>query len=64
MCCALQLWSRSREDHAGAVATYVELCERGGELPFLSLVRSAGLTSPFEAGALAEVARLAREVFA
>jgi M3 family oligoendopeptidase len=64
MCCALQLWSRSREDHADAVATYVELCERGGELPFLSLVKSAGLKSPFEAGALAEVARLAREFFA
>ena len=64
MCCALQLWSRSREDHAGAVATYVRLCERGGELPFLSLVKSAGLQSPFEPGALRDVAALAREFFA
>jgi M3 family oligoendopeptidase len=64
MCCALQLWSRSRENHARAMATYLELCERGGALPFLSLVSSAGLKSPFEPGALAEVARLAREFFA
>jgi M3 family oligoendopeptidase len=64
MCCALQLWSRSRGDHAGAVATYVQLCERGGELPFLSLVQSAGLRSPFESGALRDVAALAREFFA
>jgi M3 family oligoendopeptidase len=64
MCCALQLWSRSLADHSGAVATYVELCERGGELPFLSLVKSAGLQSPFEPGVLAGVAALAREFFA
>ena len=64
MCCALQLWSRSVNDRAGALATYVELCERGGELPFLSLVKSAGLRSPFQPGALADVARLAREFFA
>ncbi|HWT04274.1 MAG TPA: M3 family oligoendopeptidase [Xanthomonadales bacterium] len=64
MCCALQLWSRSLDDRAGALATYVELCERGGELPFLSLVKSAGLRSPFEPGALAGVAKLAREFFA
>ena len=64
MCCALQLWSRSAGDRAGALATYVALCERGGELPFLSLVKSAGLRSPFESGALADVAALAREFFA
>lgn len=64
MCCALQLWSRSVDDRAGALATYVELCEHGGELPFLSLVKSAGLQSPFEPGALAGVVRLAREFFA
>jgi oligoendopeptidase F len=64
MCCALQLWSHAADDRAGALATYVELCERGGELPFLSLVRSAGLRSPFEPGALAGVAKLAREFFA
>jgi M3 family oligoendopeptidase len=64
MCCALQLWSRSLADHAGAIEAYVKLCERGGELPFLSLVKSAGLSSPFEPGALADVAALAREFFA
>jgi M3 family oligoendopeptidase len=61
LCCALQLWSRSAADHAGALAAYVALCERGGELPFRSLVASAGLRSPFEPGALAGVAAFARE---
>jgi M3 family oligoendopeptidase len=60
LCCALQLWSRSLDDHAATMETYVALCERGGELPFRQLVQSAGLQSPFEPGALAAVARLAR----
>jgi oligoendopeptidase F len=64
MCCALQLWSRSIRDRSAALAAYVELCKRGGEVPFLSLVESAGLRSPFEPGALAGVAALAREFFA
>jgi oligoendopeptidase F len=64
MCCALQMWSRSLENRAGTLATFVALCERGGELPFLSLVESAGLRSPFEPGALAGVASLARDFLA
>jgi M3 family oligoendopeptidase len=52
-CCALQFWSWSRRDPAGAMAAYVALCARGGEAPFQALVRSAGLVSPFTEGALA-----------
>lgn len=54
-CCALQFWSRSRRDPAGAMAAYVSLCARGGEAPFQDLVRSAGLVSPFAEGALETV---------
>ena len=61
LCCALQLWSRSLADPTGALATYVELCERGGELPFRALVTSAELQSPFDPGALTAVATAARD---
>jgi M3 family oligoendopeptidase len=55
LCCALQFWVRAGRDPAGALADYVALCGRGGSQPFLGLVRSAGLASPFVPGALAEV---------
>jgi M3 family oligoendopeptidase len=56
-CCALQFWVKSRRDYAGAMEAYVALCERGGSAPFQDLVRSAGLVSPFAAGALRDVVR-------
>ena len=56
-CCALQFWTRSRSDFAGALDAYVRLCGRGGEAPFQDLVRSAGLVSPFAPGALRDVVR-------
>jgi M3 family oligoendopeptidase len=64
MCCALQFWVASRTDHRTAVETYVALCKRGGELPFLELVASAGLRSPFEPGALCGIAEHARAFLA
>jgi M3 family oligoendopeptidase len=61
-CCALQFWTRSRKNYAVALEDYIALCRRGGSAPFLKLVASAGLISPFEPGALeaavAEVAAL------
>lgn len=60
-CCALQFWTRSRKNDQVALEEYIALCRRGGSAPFLELVRSAGLISPFEPGALedsvAEVSR-------
>ena len=61
-CCAMQFWVRSRKDYAAALDTYVALCGRGGAAPFRDLVRSAGLVSPFEEGALADVVREAEAV--
>jgi M3 family oligoendopeptidase len=60
LCCALQFWQRSVDDRESALVDYVALCERGGEAPFQTLVRSAGLRSPFEPGALESVVTRAR----
>jgi M3 family oligoendopeptidase len=62
LCCALQFWARSLDDYDRALADYRDLCARGGQLPFQSLVRSAGLRSPFEAGVLHGVAERASAV--
>ena len=62
LCCAMQLWVKSRRDYAGTLEAYVALCGQGGSAPFGELVRSAGLVSPFEPGALAEVVREAEAV--
>lgn len=64
MCCALQFWSLALDDRSAATASYVQLCARGGEQPFQSLVRSAGLQSPFEAGVLRRVAARAERMLA
>jgi M3 family oligoendopeptidase len=53
--CAMQFWVRADKDRAGAMQDYVALCSRGGEAPFQSLVRGAGLVSPFDEGCLSDV---------
>jgi M3 family oligoendopeptidase len=62
--CALQFWVRAERDRDGAMADYVALCRRGGQAPFRGLVASAGLTSPFDEGCLAEVVDAARAALA
>jgi len=58
--CALQYLAWAERDRAAAMESYVELCGRGGSLPFQALVRSAGLTSPFDEGCLERVVATAR----
>jgi len=53
--CALQLWVCATADRGDAMDRYGKLCRRGGEAPFGELVKSAGLTSPFEEGCLERV---------
>lgn len=53
--CALQFWSRSRDENDNAWSDYLTLCKAGGSKPFLSLVELAGLKSPFAAGSIEEV---------
>ena len=43
---------KAKADPRAALADYVALCGRGGSMPFLGLVDSAGLASPFSPGAL------------
>ena len=62
LCCALQMWAASYDDPAGTLDRYVALCARGGEAAFRNLVTGAGLTSPFEPGALARVVARAKDV--
>jgi M3 family oligoendopeptidase len=64
LCCALQLWAAAHEDRAGTVARYLALCDRGGSDAFDALVTSAGLTSPFDRGALEGVVARARGALA
>ena len=54
---ALEFLSESQKDYDEAFARYVEHCKRGGLFAFNHLVRLAGLKSPFEDGALKEVAK-------
>lgn len=61
-CCALQFWVKSREDYAKALRDYVALCGLGGSKPFLGLVQSAGLTSPFSPGVLEGAVKAAEAV--
>ncbi len=48
--CALQFWIKSQNPSTkdSAWKQYVKLCQAGGSLPFLELVKLAGLDSPFE----------------
>ena len=64
LCCAMQMWASSYEDPAGTLERYVRLCARGGEEAFRNLVTSAGITSPFDPGALSRVAARAKSVLA
>lgn len=46
--CAIGYFKKSKEDYSAAFKNYVELCKLGGSLPFLELVKTTGLGSPFE----------------
>ncbi|OWY24024.1 M3 family oligoendopeptidase [Sphingobacteriales bacterium UPWRP_1] len=53
--CAFQFWKKSLEDRNQALTDYINLCKLGGSKPFLQLVQSANLHSPFEDGCLQSV---------
>lgn len=58
--CAMQFWLRAEEDRDEAMEAYADLCDLGGSAPFLALVESANLASPFEPGCLEGVAERVR----
>ena len=47
----------SQKDYDGAFARYVRFLSQGGEKVFTQLLEEAGLRSPFEEGALRQVAQ-------
>lgn len=59
--CALQFWVKMQEDFKGAWKDYLTLCKAGGSMSFLKLVELANLKSPFEDGAIEEVAAKVEE---
>ena len=54
---AFQFLLESQKDYDDAFARYFRYLCHGGELVFTDLIKEAGLVSPFEDGALAEVAK-------
>ncbi|WP_151737518.1 M3 family oligoendopeptidase ['Paenibacillus yunnanensis' Narsing Rao et al. 2020] len=53
--CAFQFWKRANEDFSAAWSDYLRLCKAGGSQDFVSLVKLAGLISPFEDGCVRSV---------
>ena len=61
LCCAMQFWVKAEADYEATLNEYVALCQRGGQSPFQTLVKSANLVSPFETGCLATVVNQAEQ---
>ncbi len=57
---AFEFLEMSLEDYEGALRTYIDHARRTGTYGFTDLVKMAGLKSPFEKGALKEVAKMCR----
>lgn len=53
---ALQFWQIGQKNHKAAFDKYIEFTRHGGNLTFVDVVKSVGLKSPFEAGALKDIA--------
>ncbi|MBF4693877.1 M3 family oligoendopeptidase [Fusibacter ferrireducens] len=53
--CAFQFFVKAEENRESAWADYIDLCNRGGSLPFLELLKVAKLENPFEAGSLKRI---------
>ena len=59
--CAFQFWSKaihngSVDNYQNEVKRYIDLCNMGGSAPFLELLKSAGLDSPFEEDVIKKLA--------
>lgn len=59
---ALQFLLKSQENYDKAFRAYFKFLSQGGEAEFPALVAEAGLRSPFEPGALADVAAQAEQL--
>ena len=59
---ALQFLLKSQENYGAAFAKYTEFLKKGGTEPFPRLITAAGLKSPFENGALNDIALSAEKL--
>ena len=55
--CAFQFWMKNEKDNGSAWKDYLILCQAGGSLSFVNLVKLAKLNSPFEDGCLEKVVK-------
>lgn len=53
--CAMQFWKKANENREEAWKDYLRLCKEGGSKPFLQLVKTANLISPFEDGCIESI---------
>lgn len=53
--CALQFWKKDQENHEKAWEDYLRLCNVGGTMSFVNLVKYANLISPFEDGCVSAI---------
>ncbi|WP_162785297.1 M3 family oligoendopeptidase [Bacillus sp. P14.5] len=58
---AVQLQKKAQKDPAAAWQSYLEMCKAGGSRTFHEHIKAAGLKSPFEEDALAEILEFADE---
>jgi M3 family oligoendopeptidase len=53
--CAFEFWKKALLSRKKAMEDYIRLCNAGGSLSFLELVKLANLSSPFEQGSIKEL---------
>lgn len=62
--CALQFWARTQSgnqnDHEQALRDYLHICEIGGSMTFLDIIKEAQLQSPFSTECIAMVVEKVR----
>ena len=54
--CAFQFWIKMKKDKESAWKDYLKLCQAGGSMSFLDLVKLAKIKSPFDKKVFKEVA--------
>lgn len=55
--CALEFWSKAHENREVAWQDYLRLCQAGGSMSFLGLVKHAGLHNPFVDGTIDHIVK-------
>ncbi len=59
---AMEFKKRFEEDREGTWNDYIKLCNAGGSLNYLGLLKIAGLSSPFEEGSVRNAISYAKEI--